>query len=101
MFLLASHSTSGGGVPLRITSASPHSAFLSYFEDIFLNVSFHLIVFKLHIAHAGRLVNAIALCSFLARARVCNLIPGDHQIASEWLNVEAVSFFRVAVVQYL
>ncbi len=77
------------------------STFLAHFENILLNVSFHLIVFNLHVACACGLVNAVALCPFLARARVCNLILGDHQVAGQRLNVEAVSFFRAAVVQYL
>src|SRR4026207_889924 len=77
------------------------SLLLAYFEDILLNVSFHSIVFNLHVARACGLVNSIALCSFLARACVSNLILGDHQVAGQRLNIEAVSFFRATVVQYL
>lgn len=77
------------------------SVLLAHFEDVLVDVPFHLIVFHFHASCARSLVDSIALRSMIAGTGVGDLVPCDHEVACQRLNIEAVSFFRAAVVQNL
>ena len=78
--------------------ASP-SMFVTFIEDILFDVPFHFIVCNLHVAHARGLIDAVPLRPFIAGSRVQNLVIRNQEVASQRLNVKAISLVCATVIQ--